>query len=125
MSGNLWLFLGAFIVVIWGAAHIFPTQAVIAGFGVLSDDNRRILTMEWVAEGLAMIFIGLLTAVVALTSGTQNATAVLVYRLNAIMLVLMAVWTALTGARTSIVPIKICPIVKTGAAILLIIGSSL
>ncbi len=125
MSGNLWLFLGALIIVVWGTAHILPIKAIIAGFGILSNDNRHILTMEWVAEGLAMIFIGLLTALVALTSGTQNATAVLVYRLNAAMLVLMAVWTLLTGARTSIVPIKICPIVKTVAAGLLIIGSSL
>jgi len=33
------------------------------------------------------------------------------------------VWTALTGARTSVVPIKICPFVKTIVAILFIVAS--
>jgi hypothetical protein len=125
MSGNILLYFGSLIIVVWGAAHIFPTKAVVAGYGALSDDNRRIITMEWVAEGLAMIFIGVLVALVTLTSGTHNSTAVLVDRLAAAMLIVMAAWTSLTGAKTSITPIKICPIVKTIAAILLLVGSSL
>ena len=37
----------------------------------------------------------------------------------------MAVWTGVTGARTSIIPIKLCPIVKTVVAILFIWASVL
>jgi hypothetical protein len=39
------------------------------------------------------------------------------------MLILMAGWTAVTGARTSIIPIKICPFVKMGVAIIFLIAS--
>ena len=44
---------------------------------------------------------------------------------SAVMLLAMAVWTGLTGARTSIIPIKICPIVKTVVALLFVWASLL
>ena len=58
------LYLGAAIVVVWGIAHIVPTKAVVRNFGPISQDNRRTVTMEWVAEGLALIFIGLIILIV-------------------------------------------------------------
>jgi hypothetical protein len=48
---------------------------------------------------------------------------VLVYRALAVMLIIMAAWTLMTGARTSIIPIKICPAVKTICAVLLWLGT--
>jgi len=41
------------------------------------------------------------------------------------MLLVMGGLMALTGARTTIVPIKICPFVKTAVAVLLFLGSVL
>jgi len=41
------------------------------------------------------------------------------------MLLVMAVLTALTGARTSAVPYRICPFIKTIVAILFILGGAL
>ena len=41
------------------------------------------------------------------------------------MLIAMAVLTALTGARTSVIPIKVCPIIKAVAAVLFLVGSIL
>jgi hypothetical protein len=41
------------------------------------------------------------------------------------MLIVMAILTGFTGARTSIVPIKICPFVKTVVAILFFLGTYL
>jgi len=35
----------------WGVAHLVPTRKVAAGFGPISEDNRHIITMEWIAEG--------------------------------------------------------------------------
>lgn len=103
------------VLFLWGLSHIIPTPAVVRGFGALSPDNRRILLMEWVAEGLALCFIAVLTAAVAFLRGF-NETSVLVFRLCSGMLVLMALWTLFTGARTSVLPIKICPFVKTACA---------
>jgi len=121
--GHWLIYLGSAVVVIWGIAHIVPTRAVVAGFGPLSADNRRIISMEWVAEGLALTFIGVLMLVVALFAQPSDATAVLVLRLSAAMLVVMAAWTAIAGFATSIVPIKLCPFVLTAAAAAIAAGT--
>ena len=119
------LYIGSAMILVWGVAHIVPTKSVVKGFGGISKDNTRIITMEWAAEGITLCFIGLLTLLVTILGGSQNQVSVIVYRTSAGMLVAMAIWTSLTGARTSILPIKVCPLVKTVVAILLIIGSIL
>ncbi len=114
-------YAGAIVLVAWGMAHLFPTRQVVAGFGRLSADNRRILTMEWVAEGLALMFIGALAGLVWWQGGAADRIALLVLRACGSMVLIMAAWSAVTGGRTSIIPIKICPLVKTAAAACLII----
>ncbi len=125
MDSSILLYIGSAIVVIWGAAHIAPTKAIVEGFGAISADNRRIITMEWVAEGLALCFVGLLVLVVALWGGIGNPVSAIVFGAAALMLIVIAVWTALTGARTSIVPIKICPAILTICAVLVFLGTVL
>jgi hypothetical protein len=117
------VYAASIVIIVWGIAHIIPTRNVVAGFGALSPDNRQIITMEWVAEGLALTFIGLLALSVTWSEGIESSGAEFVYRACAIMLGVMAGWTAMTGAKTSILPIKLCPFVKTGAAVLLLVGS--
>jgi peptidoglycan/LPS O-acetylase OafA/YrhL len=113
---------GAGICVLWGAAHVAPTRAVVAGFGDLSTDNRRILTMEWIAEGLALIFLGTLVLLVTFL-GDGGGTARLVVRAVAAMLVVMAALSLATGARTSILPMRLCPWVKLTCAALIVAGT--
>jgi hypothetical protein len=124
MISTILLYVGAAVITLWGIAHIVPTKSVVSGFGAISQDNKRIITMEWIAEGLTLCFIGLLTLFVTIF-GSQNQTSVIVYRGSAVMLVVMAALTASTGARTSIVPIKICPAVKIAVAILFFLGTVL
>lgn len=116
--------MGAVGIFLWGIGHLIPTRSVVAGFGALSEDNKRIITMEWIAEGLTLCFIGLLVLIVTLYAGPQNLVSVLVYRVSAWMLVVMAVVSFLTGAKTSITPMKICPLVKSIVAILFFVGSA-
>lgn len=125
MTSTILLYVGSIVITLWGIAHIAPTRSVVTGFGPISEENRRIITMEWVAEGLALCFIGLLVLSVTILGEAEDPVSTLVYRASALMLVIMAGWTLLTGARTSIVPIKICPIVKTTVAILFFLGSML
>jgi len=125
MISNILLYVGAGVITLWGIAHIIPTKAVVNGFGEISKDNRRIISMEWIAEGLTLCFIGLLVLFVTLWGGSQNAVSIIVYRTCAAMLVVMAVLTASTGARTSIIAIKICPAVKIAVAILFFLGTVL
>jgi hypothetical protein len=120
---DILLYTGSIIIIIWGIAHIAPTRGVVNGFRELSIDNRRILIMEWIAEGLTMVFIGLLVLLVSLMFDGQNEVATFVYRASAVMLLVMAGLSAMTGARTSILPMKLCPYIKTVVAVLVFLGS--
>ena len=119
------LYTGCAAITLWGVAHIIPTKSVVSGFGAISEDNKRIITMEWVAEGLTLCFIGLLALFITISGGAQNSVSTGVYRICSLMLLVMAGLTLFTGARTSIVPIKICPLVKTSVAILFLLGTVL
>ena len=90
--------------------------AIIAGFGPLSTDNERILRMEWIMEGLTLTFIGSLVGYLTITQGAENTVAVGVFRAAGIMLVVMAGVSAFTGARTAILPMKLCPSIFTATA---------
>ena len=125
MISDILLYVGAGVITLWGIAHIIPTKSVVNGFGQISQDNKRIITMEWVAEGLTLCFVGLLVLFVTLWGGSQNEASTIVYRTCAAMLVVLAILTASTGARTSILPIKICPAVKIAVAILFFLGTVL
>jgi hypothetical protein len=106
------LYLGSGIIIIWGIAHLVPTGSVVKGFGEISRDNRLIITMDWIAEGLTLCFIGLLVLLVTVFAGSAGAGAKIAYRLCFAMLVVLSVLSFFTGARTSVLPMKICPFVK-------------
>ena len=114
---------GSIIVLVWGIAHMVPTRSVVKGFGEISQDNKRILTMEWLAEGVALCFIGLLGLLVTLYGAPVGFTATIVYRAIGGALIAMAVVAGLTGARTSVIPIKVCPVILSVAAVLFLVGS--
>ena len=56
--GLVLMLVGGAVCIVWGGAHLVPTRKVVAGFGELSTDNRRLLAMEWIAEGLTLCFVG-------------------------------------------------------------------
>lgn len=125
MINHVLLYAGSIIITIWGIAHLAPTRSIVRGFGELSRDNKLTITMEWIAEGITMCFIGCLVFFVTLFGGISNYVTVLVIRISAAMLIIMAILSLFTGARTSVVPMKICPVVKTVTAILFLLGSYL
>lgn len=125
MINSILLYIGSAVIFGWGIAHLIPTRAVISGLGEISEDNRRLLIMGWIAEGLTLCFIGALVFLIILLVGRQNPASEIVTRASSIMLVLMAALTRNTGARTAIVPVKICPFVKMAVAVLFILGTIL
>jgi hypothetical protein len=125
MLSDIMLFAGSILVLFWGIAHIVKTGEVVSGFALKSLDDRRVLTMEWIAEGLTLCFLGLLVIAVTLIGGAGNAVAVVVYRISAIMLVAMAVLSLFTGARVGFVAYKLCPVIFLSAAVLFFLGSVL
>jgi hypothetical protein len=94
------LYIGSIVIILWGIAHILPTKAIVNSFGEISEDNRKVLTMELIAEGLTLIFLGVLSLLLTLSVGVQDKTAGIVYLACAVMLLVMAVLTVMTGART-------------------------
>jgi uncharacterized membrane protein YiaA len=117
-------YVGSIMILAWGIAHLMPTRSVVNGFGAISRDNRRIITMEWVAVGIAMVFIGVLNLVITASGQFLDPVALIVYRTSGIVLIALTVLSKLTGARTAIVPMKICPYVQMAAGILFLVGSS-
>ncbi len=111
------LYTGAAIVILWGGAHIvIPTRSVVDSFGPISADNRRTLLMEWLMEGVLLIFIGVFVVLVASVAPAFEKTAVVVYRSCASVLVVMAGISLATGARTAVLPMKLCPLIFLVAA---------
>ena len=122
----LMLYTGAAIVILWGIAHIvIPTRSIIDAFGPISADNQRILLMEWLMEGVLLVFIGVLVVLVASVAPEPDVTAVVVYRVSASALVVMAGISLFTGARTAVLPMKLCPVIFLMAAVLLLLPTVL
>ena len=125
MTAEAMLYAGSALIMAWGVGHLVPTQSIVAGFGEISVSNRRIISMEWVAEGLALIFVGVVVLFTALLGGAQGQVVRGVYLASAVMLLLLAGLSLLTGARTPVLPMKLCPLVKSTSAVLIILGAVL
>jgi hypothetical protein len=111
------LYLGSTVIFVWGIGHIIPTRGVVEDFGEISADNRKIITMEWLIEGLTLCFLGVLVAVSASVLGPVEHATHLIARLVGGMLLVLATVSFFTGARTSVLPMKLCPFVKTAVAL--------
>ena len=119
------IYIGSAIIILWGIAHLIPTRAIVKGFGDISADNKKVLAMEIIAEGLTLIFLGVTPLLFTIVSDSENVTVNRIIFACALMLLAMALLTLFTGARTSVIWYKICPAVKTVAAVLFMLGSLL
>ena len=115
-------YLSAGLVAAWGVAHAIPTRAVVQGFGSITRDNRLVVTQEWLAEALTMWFIATIIVIVTAVAGDAAVTP-WVYRATAVMLIAVGSLTTATGARTPVVWFKICPVLLTATAVLLLVAS--
>jgi len=113
------------LIIVWGIAHIFPTKSIVKGFGEISKDNKHIIKMEWIAEGITLIFIGTIVVFVTIFGDVTTLIPQIVFWISSAMLVIMAILSTFTGARVPVIPMKLCPVIKTIVAILFLIGSLL
>ena len=116
------LYIAAALTGAWGISHLFATRGVVAGFGELSADNRRIITMEWVVEGVALISIGALVASVTV-AGSDGASASAAYAVAVATLIVLAVVSLFTGARIAFLPFRLCPVIVTASSVLIGLGA--
>jgi len=109
------VFAASGVLLAWGIAHILPTRNVVRGFGDISRDNRLVVIQTWVGEGLTLCFVAVLASLTMIMNPTA-ALAAAVRFACALMLLLFAVWHWLTGSRTPVVPMKVCPFVLSAVA---------
>ena len=121
---QIFLYIGSFFLLTWGIAHLFPTKSIVVGFGEISPDNKRIITMEWIVEGLTLIFIGILVLSVTIID-PGHAISKTVYWLSFIMLNTLAFVSLLTGFRIRILPFKLCPVIFAVSSLLILLGGYL
>ena len=122
MNNQIFLYVGSVFTVVWGVAHLFPTKSVVNSFGEITIDNKRIITMEWIIEGVFLIFIGLLCSGITYLN-IPSIIADYVFILSSIFLFLLAVISLFTGFKVNFLPYKLCPIIFSSSAILIIIGT--
>ena len=121
MINQTLVYIGAGLTTLWGVAHLFPTKNVVADFGDISEDNRHIITMEWIVEGVALIFIGALVATVTIVDAASPVTRA-VYMLAVIGLNVLSVVSLFTGVKVNFIMFKLCPVIFTGSSILILLG---
>lgn len=119
---ELLLYAASAIIAIWGISHIMATGGVVRGFGDISADNRNIITMEWIIEGVALISTAAFVAVTtAVQAGGPLATAV--YAVAVVSLIVLALVALFTGFKVNFLPFRLCPFVLTTSAAMIAIGA--
>ena len=118
---TVFFFLSGALTIIWGIAHLFPTKNVVKNFGDISTDNKRIITMEWIIEGISLVFIGVLTILIVITDSHSNLSRY-IYMTFIVMLVTLSIVSFFTGFRVKFLPYKICPVIFLTSAILILLG---
>jgi hypothetical protein len=118
------LYLGAILTGIWGISHLIPTKNVVAGFGNISEDNRNIIMMEWIVEGVSLIFIGALVSVLTYI-GPLGGLSKAAYAVVAAGLLALAIVSLFTGFKVKFLPFRLCPLILTISAALIFVGGVL
>ena len=124
MPSTVLLYVASALCAIWGVAHLFATRGVVSGFGEISIDNKRVITMEWIVEGIALISIG---AFVATATWTDAASLVSrgVYAVAILALLALALVSLLTGFKIAFLPYRLCPFIFGLSALLILVGGLL
>jgi hypothetical protein len=122
MMNETLLFVAAGLTGLWGIAHLCATKGAVAGFGDLSADNRRVITMEWITEGVALLS---LAALVAVATAVDRASSVAsgAYAVVIGALVALAVVSLFTGFRVRFLPYRLCPPIFALSAVLIALGA--
>jgi len=116
------LYLGAIVLFIWGIAHLLATRPVVKGFGNIPPDNRLIITMEWLVEGVTLIFIAALIFAVTYLDQTAMISRA-VYALTFLVLNTLSLVCLLTGFKVKFFVYQLTPIIFTSASVLILLGS--
>lgn len=77
--------------------------------------------MEWIIEGVALTFIGLLVLLITIIDHTAQVSRSVYWLVIGILNVLSIV-SLLTGFKINFLPYKLCPVIFTTASLLIFLG---
>jgi hypothetical protein len=77
--------------------------------------------MEWIVEGVSLIFIGVLVASVT-TIDPMSVVSKAVFIISAIGLFVLAAVSLFTGFKVNFLPFRLCPFIFSASALLIIAG---
>lgn len=116
------LYAASVLCGVWGVAHIAATRGVVSGFGELSEDNRNIITMEWIVEGVALLAVAAFVAT-ATSVDARSSVARAVFLVAAGVLLVMAGVSVATGFKVKFLPFRLCPLIFGASAVLIAAGA--
>jgi len=116
------LYVAAGLTGLWGISHLFATMGAVAGFGDISTDNRRVITMEWITEGVALISVAAFVGVTAAIEPHAHLSSA-VFAVAIATLVALAVVSIFTGFRIAFLPYRLCPFIFGLSAVLIALGA--
>jgi hypothetical protein len=121
MINSIILYISAALLIFWGIAHLVPTRSVVKDFGHVSLDNKHIIAMEWIIEGVFLIFIG--SVLVVLTYfDYKNEVSIIIYLFCFVTLNILALVSLFTGFKIRFLPFRLCPFIFLTSAFLIIIA---
>ncbi|RJR28828.1 MAG: hypothetical protein C4576_35870 [Desulfobacteraceae bacterium] len=116
------LYIASAFLGFWGISHLLATKGAVASFGELSADNHRIITMEWISEGLALLSTAVFVAAVTAVD-PKAAVSSIVYAVAIGTLIVFALVSIFTGFRVAFLPFRLCPFIFGISAALIAWGA--
>ena len=80
--------------------------------------------MEWIVEGVALVFVGVVVAIVTYIDHT-SIMAKAIYWISFAALNALSLISLFTGFKIKFLPFKLCPVFFTTSSILIMLGNYL
>ena len=118
MSAEFLLYAGSILIIFWGITHLAPSKSTLKVIGELSGDNNKIVSMEWVVEGISFILIGLLVITVTYVAGAEKVGSRIVFISSGVMLLILTLWSLSKISMKSTKTMKACLVIKSTVALI-------
>jgi hypothetical protein len=113
VSVEILVYAASIIIIIWGLVQLYPTKSRSKVIGELSGDNNKIVSMEWIAEGITFILIGILVITVTYIAGAEKVGSRIVYLSSSVMLLILTLWSLSKMSSKWTKTMKACLVIKS------------
>jgi hypothetical protein len=122
VSIEILVYAGSILLIIWGIIQAYPAKSRSKVIGELTGDNNKIVSMEWIAEGVTFILIGILVITVTYIAGAEKVGSKIVYLSSSVMLLILTLWSLSKISSKWTKSMKACLIIKSTVALIYFVG---